>query len=73
MIEVVRQFHDGIIACVQNDDGQCSEWFNVARGLRQGCKRSPLLLNVFFVAILLVAPERFSEGADILTDLVDLQ
>ena len=31
------------------------EWFEVAQGLRQGCALFPLLLNVFFAAILLVA------------------
>ena len=38
-------------------------------GLRQEYVRSPLLLNVFFAAILLVALERFSEDVDILVDL----
>ena len=72
-VEVMHQCHDGIGACVRNDDGRCSEWFEGAQGLRQGCVLSPLLLNVFFAAILLVALERFSEDADILADLVHLQ
>ena len=63
MIEVIRQFHDGMRACVRNDDGRCSEWFEVAQGLCQGCILSPLLFNVFFVAILLIALERFSKDA----------
>ena len=25
VIEVIRQFHDGMRACVRNDDGRCSE------------------------------------------------
>ena len=66
MIEVIRQFHDGMGACVRNDDGRCSEWFEVAQGLRQGCVLSPLRFNVFFAAILLVALERFSKDAGIL-------
>ena len=45
----------------------------MARGLRQGFLLSPLLLNVFFAAILLIAQEIFSEGADELADLVHLQ
>ena len=33
MIEVIRQFHDGMRACVGSNDGRCSEWFEVAQGL----------------------------------------
>ena len=73
MIEVIRQFHDGMRACVRNKDGQCSEWFEVAQGLRQGCVLSPPLLNVFFAAILLVALERFGKDAGILANLIHLQ
>ena len=54
MIEVIRQFHDVARACVRND-GRCSEWLEVAQGLRQGCVLSPLLFNVFFGTILLAA------------------
>ena len=61
--------------CVRNDDGQCLEEFEVAKGLRQGCVLSLLLFNVFLATILLVALliERFSEDADILEDLTHLQ
>ena len=58
---------------MRNDNGRCSEWFEVAQGLRQGCVLSPLLFNVFFAAILLVARERFSKDAGILADLIHLQ
>ena len=27
IISVIRQFRDGIRACVRLDDGQCSDWF----------------------------------------------
>ena len=67
MIEVIRQFHDGMRACVRSDDGRCSEWFEVAQGLRQGCVLSPLLF-----AILRIVLERFSKDAGILADLVHL-
>ena len=73
MREVIRQFHDGMRAGVRIDDGRCSEWFEVAQGLRQGCILSPLQFNVFIAAILLVALERFSKDAGILADLIRLQ
>ena len=72
MIRVIRQFHDGMRACVRNDDGICSEWFEAARGFRQGCVLAPLLLNIFFAAILFVVLQWFSEDAYVLADLVHL-
>ena len=45
----------------------------MAQWPRQGSVLSPLLFNDFFAAILFVAVERFSKGADILADLVHLQ
>ena len=39
---------------------------------RQGCVLSPLLVNVFFAAILRIVLERFSKDAGILADLVHL-
>ena len=59
-------------AYVRSDDGRCSEWFEVAQGLRQECVLSPLLFNVFFAAVLRVVLERFSKDAGILADLIHL-
>ena len=72
MIEVIRQFHHGTRPCVRSDDGRCSEWFEVAQGLRHGCVLSPLMFNVFFAAILRVVLERLSKNAGILADLIHL-
>ena len=73
MIDVIRQFHDGMRVRVRNDDGRCSEWFEAAQGLREGCVLSPLLFDVFFGAIFFFALERFSKDAGILADFIHLQ
>ncbi|CAB1114327.1 unnamed protein product [Ectocarpus sp. CCAP 1310/34] len=37
LIEVMRQFYDGMRARVRMDDGELSDWFFVTQGVRQGC------------------------------------
>ena len=73
MIAVIRQFHEGIRACVRNENGDCSEEFNVEKGLRQRCVLSPLLFNILSAAALQVALQRFSKDPNILTGLVHLK
>ena len=73
MVEVIRQFHDGMRACVRSGDDRYSEWLEAAQGLREGCMLSPLLFNVLFAATLFGALGRYSEDAYILADLVPLQ
>ena len=36
MLAAIRQFHDGMQACVRLDDGECSDKFDVGQCLRQG-------------------------------------
>ena len=72
ILAVIRQFHDGMRACVRSEDGECSKWFEVGQGLQQGCVLSLLFFSIFFAAVLLIALQWFSRNADILGDLVHL-
>ena len=71
MIVVIRQFYDGMKACM-GPDGVCSDWFRVQQGLREGCVLSPLLFNIF-AAMVTLALQRFSEDTVILAELAHLK
>ena len=53
-IAMVRQFHDGMQASVQND-GEFSEPFEVTNGVKQVCVMAPTLFRRMFSAILMDA------------------
>ena len=69
----MRQFHDGMRACVRLDDGVCSGWFAMEQGLRQGCVLAPLPFNILFVVVIDVAYTRFEADKDIMDALVGLR
>ena len=55
---MVRQFHDGMLARVQND-GEISDPFPVTNGATQGCVQAPTLFSMMFSAMLTAA---FQDG-----------
>ena len=73
MISVIRQFHNGMRACVRLYDRVCSRWFAVEQGLRQRCVLAPLLFNIFFAAVINVASTRFKADKGIMDALVHLR
>ena len=73
IVDILRQFHDGLRACVQLDGGRVSEWFEVGQGLRQGCALAPILFNIFFKAVLNTDEERFRSDPQVEADLVSIR
>ena len=53
-VHMVRQFHDGMTACVI-DDGGMSDPFPVTNGVKQGCVLAPTLFSMMFSAMLMDA------------------
>ncbi|CAB1115899.1 unnamed protein product [Ectocarpus sp. CCAP 1310/34] len=72
MLAVIRHFHEGMRARVRTDDGQYSEWFDVGQGLRQGCNLAPLLFNLFFAAMLMVAVAEFDKDPKVTANMVKI-
>ena len=73
MPATTRIFHDGMQVCVRLDDGECSDKFDGAQGLRQECVLGPLLFNVLFTSVLRVAEKHFLADAAITENMMHLQ
>ena len=58
---MVRQFHDGMQARVQND-GEYSVPFPVTNGVKQGCVMAPTLFSIMFSAMLTEAFQDVDAG-----------
>ena len=57
-IAMVRQFHDGMLARIQND-GESSDPFPVTNGVKQGCVLASTLFSMMFSAVL---TDAFQDG-----------
>ena len=57
-ITMVRQFHDGMLARVQND-GEFSDPFPVTNGVKRDCVLAPTLFSMVFSAML---TDAFQDG-----------
>ena len=64
LIAMVRQFHDGMQARVQND-GEYSEPFPVTNGDKQGCVIIPTLFSMMLSAMLTNAFQECDSGFSI--------
>ena len=64
LIAMVRQFHDGMQAHMQND-GEFSEPFEVTNGVKQGCVMAPTLFSMMFSAMLMDAFQDSDTGFQI--------
>ena len=73
MFSTIRQFHDGMRACVQLDNRVCSGRFALEQGLCQGCVLAPLLFAIFLVVVINVAYTRFKVDDDIMDALMHLR
>ena len=63
-IAMVRQFHDGKLARVQND-GEFSDPLPVTNGVKQGCILAPTLFSMMFSAMLTAAFQDDDSGIPI--------
>jgi hypothetical protein len=63
-INIIRQFHDGMMARVL-DDGEASSDFPVSNGVKQGCVLAPTLFSMMFSAMLLDAFNKEDPGVNL--------
>ena len=64
LIAMVRRFHDGMLARVQND-GEFSDPFPVTNGVKQGCVLIQTLFSIMFSAMLTAAFQDSDNGIPI--------
>lgn len=60
---VIRQFRNGVRACVGLEGGECVGMFGVEQGLRQGRVLASLLFEMFFKVVLRATEKCFTTEA----------
>ena len=63
-VAMVRQFHDGMLARVQND-GELSDPFPLTNGVKQGCVLAPVLFSMMLSVMLTSAFQDGDNGVPI--------
>lgn len=64
IIELLADLHTGTQAAVKLA-GVHGEWFNISRGVRQGCVIAPLLFNTFFDCVVRLALAEMPDGCGV--------
>jgi hypothetical protein len=61
IVAVIKGLHEGMRAKMRID-GKVGEWFEIVCVFRQGCVLAPLLFNIFFACVIMLADELLKEG-----------
>jgi Reverse transcriptase (RNA-dependent DNA polymerase)/Endonuclease-reverse transcriptase len=72
LLGAVKAMYEGSKACVRMNGG-LSEWFEVSRGVRQGCVMSPWLFNIFMDKCIRMAESMAASESGIKMDLLILK
>jgi hypothetical protein len=64
VVDLLMDLHTGTQAAVKLA-GSKGDWFDIDRGVRQGCVIAPLLFNTFFDCVVRLAVSRMPEGCGV--------
>lgn len=64
IIELLADLHTGTQAAVKLA-GSHGDWFDIGRGVRQGCVIAPLLFNIYFDCVVRLALAEMPEGCGV--------